>query len=161
MEPTICREKLGKLIAEETLALRELSSLLESEHANLNANDVTALEASTRERQRCVARIIRTDDERRSLCRELGHSDDLTGLEAVLRWCDPEGTLLAVWSQCAAAASDCRRRNDRNGALVTARLQHVHARLEVLIESRRHRVTYGPRGAYAAAGAGRVLVTEA
>ncbi len=161
MEPAACREKLGKLIAAETAALRELAALLDHEHSHLAANDIVALEASTRMRQRCVAQIIRMDDERRSLCRQLGHSEDLDGLETLLRWCDPRGTLAQGWAYCAAEAARCRQLNDRNGALVGARLKHVQARLGVLIESRRESVTYGPRGACAAAGTGRVVVAEA
>jgi flagellar biosynthesis/type III secretory pathway chaperone len=51
--------------------------------------------------------------------------------------------------------------NDRNGALVGARLKHVQARLGTLIESRREAVTYGPRGAYAQVPAGRVVTIQA
>lgn len=148
-------------MAEELGSLSELAVLLDREHEHLLANDVTALDGATRERQRCVARIIRVDEDRRSLCRETGRSDDLQGLEQVLRWCDPQGTLAAGWAQCSAAAANCRKLNDRNGALVGARLQHVQARLGVLINGRREAVTYGPRGAYALTGAGRVVATEA
>lgn len=161
MEASVCREKLGRLMAQETSSLGALAALLEQEHEYLLANDVVALEGATRERQRCVAGIIHVDEERRSLCRDLGRSNDLQGLEDLLRWCDPQGTLAPGWAQCSAAAANCRRLNDRNGALVGARLQHVQARLGVLIDSRRETVTYGPRGAYAAAGSGRVLTTEA
>jgi len=161
MEPAKCREQFGQLISDETRALTELSTLLEREHGYLEANDVVSLEGATRERQRCVTRIFRIDEQRRTLCRDLGYSLDLPGLEALLRWCDPQGTLAAGWAECAAAAAECRRFNDRNGSLVAARLQHVQARLGTLIQSRRETLTYGPRGAYAQASSGRVLTTEA
>lgn len=161
MDKGQCREQLGRLIAEESNALRDLAILLEREHAYLVANDVVSLEGAARERQRCVARIYRIDEARRSLCTQLGRSLDQKGLEDLLRWCDPEGTLASGWARCAEAASKCRNLNDRNGALVSARLQNVQARLGTLIESRREAITYGPRGAYAQASAGRVLTTEA
>ena len=161
MDQAQCRARLGGLIADESHALNELSALLEREHGYLETNDVVALEAATRDRQQCVARIFRVDEARRSLCLEMGYSLDLKGLETLIRWCDPKGTLGAGWADCSAAALRCRRLNDRNGALVAARLKHVQARLGTLIEGRREPVTYGPRGAYGASSAGRVLAIEA
>jgi flagella synthesis protein FlgN len=161
MDEAQCRERLARLLSEESTALNELSVLLDREHGYLEANDVTSLEGATRERQRCVARIFRVDEERRALCSEMGHPLDLKGLEELVRWCDPRGTLTGGWAKCTAAADKCRQLNDRNGALVAARLTHVQARLGTLIESRREAVTYGPRGAYSQPTSGRVLTTEA
>ena len=161
MDQTQCREKLGNLIQDESLALNELSTLLDREHGFLEAADVVALEGATRERQRCVARIFRVDEERRALCRDLGRPVDLKGLEDLLRWCDPKGTLAGSWAQCSEAAAKCRSSNDRNGALVAARLKHVQARLGTLIAGRKESTTYGPRGAYSQASTGHVLTTEA
>ena len=161
MDQAKCREKLGRLIGDECTALNELSTLLEREHGFLQENDVVSLEGATRERQRCVARIFRVDEERRALCLDLGRPLDLKGLEDLIRWCDPKGTLAGRWTECSEAAARCRMLNDRNGALVAARLKHVQARLGTLIESRREAVTYGPRGAYSQASSGRVVATEA
>ncbi len=161
MDQTQCRNTLGNLIKDENIALNELSALLDREHGFLEANDVVLLEGAARERQRCVARITRVDEERRTLCRDMGRSLDPQGLEDLIRWCDPRGTLAARWAECAEAAARCRSLNDRNGALVAARLKHVQARLGTLIASRREAATYGPRGAYSQASTGRVLATEA
>lgn len=161
MDQAQCREKLSQLISDESAALNELSGLLDREHGYLEANDVVALEGASRERQRTVARIFRVDEERRALCRDMGHPLDLKGLEDLIRWCDPKGTLAGGWADCSAAAAKCRQLNDRNGALVAARLQHVQARLGTLIESRRDAVTYGPRGAYSQGSSGQVVATEA
>ena len=98
MDQMQCREKLGNLIKDEHLALNELSTLLDREHGFLEANDVTSLEGATRERQRCVTRIFRVDEERRALCRDMGRDVDLKGLEDLLRWCDPKGTLAGSWA---------------------------------------------------------------
>jgi flagella synthesis protein FlgN len=161
MNQTQCREKLGNLIKDESLALNELSTLLDREHGFLEANDVVALEGATRERQRCVARIFRVDEERRALCRDMGRPVDLKGLEDLLRWCDPKGSLSGTWAECSEAAAKARNLNDRNGALVAARLKHVQARLGTLIASRREASTYGPKGAYSQTSTGRVLTAEA
>ena len=161
MDQAQCREKLGRLISEEATGLNELATLLDREHGFLEANDVVSLEGATRERQRCVARMFRVDEERRALCRDMGRPLDLAGLEDPIRWCDPKGTLAGRWAECSDAAGRCRNLNDRNGALVAARLKHVQARLGTLIQSRRETVTYGPRGAYSQASSGRVVATEA
>ena len=161
MDGAQCRQMLGRLFSEENVALNELSTLLDREHGFLQANDVVSLEGATRERQRCVARIFRVDAERRALCRDQGYPLDLQGLEQLIRWCDPHGTLAQEWTVCSAAAARCRQLNDRNGALVAARLKHVQARLGTLISSRREAVTYGPRGAYSQSSSGRVVATEA
>ncbi len=160
MDSTACRERLAHLIAEEAAALEELETLLAREHASLTANDVPALDETIRQRQRCVARVIRADEARRALCRELDQPADASGLEQILRWCDPQGTLAAGWKRCSAAAARCRALNDGNAALVGARLKHVQARLAALMRDRGEAVTYGRQGGYAAGRIGRVLRTE-
>jgi flagellar biosynthesis/type III secretory pathway chaperone len=137
---------MSRLIQEETTALGELTVLLDREYTFMTANDVESLGEAMRERHQCVARILKVDDERRVLCRSLNRPHDLKGLEALLKWCDPQGTLASAWADCTAAAIKCRSQNDRNGALAGARLQNVQARLGVLIDGRRETVTYGPRG---------------
>src|SRR6185437_4121024 len=143
-------------MASETGLLGELAQLLDREHACLQADDPVALERTASDRQKCVAGIYKCDEERRALCRNAGRPENLQGLEELMRWCDPRGTLASGWAQCSAAAANCRKLNDRNGALVGARLKHVQERLGILIQGRREAVTYGARGAYAAAGTGRV-----
>ncbi|HEY1899824.1 MAG TPA: flagellar protein FlgN [Steroidobacteraceae bacterium] len=146
MDPQTCRDQMGRLIREETTALGELATLLDREYAHLQASDVESLGSVMRERHQCVARILKVDDERRGLCRTLGRPHDLKGLESLLAWCDPRGTLAAGWADCTAAAISCRGLNDRNAALAGARLQNVQSRLGTLIDGRRETVTYGPRG---------------
>ena len=161
MDAAECRERMSRLIAEESSGLTELSALLEHEHSLLAIGDVVSLEAAINERQRCVGRISRIDDERRAMCNALNLSLDATGLEKLLRWCDPEGALAGRWAECAAAATRCRMLNDRNGALVSTQLQHVRARLGTLLQSTRETLTYRRNGAYGQASVGRVLATEA
>ena len=59
MDPAQCREKMTKLIAEESAGLAQLVELLEHEHGLLVAGDAVALGAAINERQRCVGRIAR------------------------------------------------------------------------------------------------------
>jgi flagellar biosynthesis/type III secretory pathway chaperone len=161
MDPQTCRAQLKLLIEEETAALGDLAVLLDREFTHMQDNDVEALGAAMRERHKCVARILKVDDERRSLCRKLGRPYDLKGLEALLAWCDPERTLGPAWAGCTAAAAKCRGLNDRNGAMAGARLQNVQARLGVLIDGHRETVTYGPRGTCSVATGRHGLLREA
>ena len=161
MDPAICRDKMSKLITEETTGLARLVELLEHEHGLLLAGDSVALGAAINERQRCVGRIQRVDDERRAMCRELNLTLDAQGLEKLLRWCDPAGSLSNRWAECAAAANRCRMLNDRNGALVGTQLRHVRARLGVLIQQGRETLTYRRNGGYSQGTSGRMLAIEA
>jgi flagellar biosynthesis/type III secretory pathway chaperone len=161
MDPQNCRAQMDRLIQEETLALGDLALVLEREYTHLKASDVESLGDAMRDRYKCVARILKVDEERRGLCRTLGRPHDLKGLEALLSWCDPQGTLVSAWAQCTAAAIKCRGLNDRNGAMAGARLQNVQARLGALIDGRRETVTYGPRGTCSVAAVHHGLLREA
>jgi flagellar biosynthesis protein FlgN len=161
MDQNTCRAKFGRLIQEETVAMGELAVLLEREFTYLKDSEVQALGQAMRERQQCVARILKVDDERRELCRALGRPCDLKGLQGLIAWCDPQGSLAVAWADCTSVATKCRSLNDRNSAMAGARLQNVQARLGVLIDGRRETVTYGPRGTCSVAAERRGLLREA
>ena len=96
MEPKACLTQLARLLADETSLLGTLAQQLQREHELLVANDVEALELAADARQNSVLALSRLDQERRSLCRLLGHSADHLGLAALLKWCDPAGSLAAA-----------------------------------------------------------------
>src|SRR5512146_1750434 len=100
-------------MANETRLLSELAQLLDREHACLQADDAVALEKTASERQKCVAAVYACDEARRALCRTAGRPENLQGLEELMRWCDPKGTLAPGWARCSAAAANCRKLNDR------------------------------------------------
>src|SRR3984957_19711182 len=107
MDPDLCREHVAKLLTDENGCLSQLAELLEREHQILKTNDIVALQGAIKERQACVGRIVRIEDERRSLCRMLGHSADVKGLEQLLRWCDPTGTPSAAANSMTGTALWC------------------------------------------------------
>lgn len=161
MDPALCRERMAKLMRDESRGLAQLGEFLEHEHGLLVAGDVANLRAAIDERQRCVGRISLIDDERRALCQALNLSLDAQGLEKLLRWCDPQRTLSSHWAECAVAAERCRVLNDRNGALVTTQLQHIRGRLNALLQSSRETLTYHRNGGYPTSSVGRVVTAEA
>ena len=148
MEPGVCREHLQKLLAEEFNALSQLEALLDREHELLLANDVDELERAGESRQTCVATLLHVEDERRSLCRMMSVPADVHGLERLLRWCDPSNSLQQRLADCAQRATHCRELNDRNGALVTARLKKVEGMLDVLTGRANQPKVYGRQGMF-------------
>jgi flagellar biosynthesis/type III secretory pathway chaperone len=145
----ICREYLGALLTEESDALGELEELLKREHDVLGAKNVAAIERTALIRQQMIGALARTEEQRRSLCAMHGHSPDWLGLERLMQWCDPEGTLMSRLRGCAQRAVRCRDLNDRNGTLVSARLKHVEGLLAALTGGATQAVTYGPKGSTA------------
>lgn len=161
MEVNACREALASILSTEVAQLAQLASLLEREHDLLVANEIETLESVMAERQVCVGKLLSAEEERRNLCRLHGRGADGAGVLQLMAWCDPHGTLKARWEECANGATRCRDLNDRNGALVTARMKRVETLLTALTGQPREVPTYGPKGAYASARSGSVLATEA
>lgn len=161
MEVNACREALGSLLSQEVSLLSELAGLLEREHGLLVANDVDSLEKAMDERQVTVGKLLQTEDERRLLCRAHGRETDAEGIAQLMAWCDPSGMLKTRWADCAKGATQCRELNDRNGALVTARMRRVETLLGAITGQSQEAPTYGPKGAYASVRSGRVLASKA
>jgi flagellar biosynthesis/type III secretory pathway chaperone len=161
MEPQVCLTQLANMLADETRLLGLLAGQLQHEHELLKANDVEGLEKAADSRQASVAGLSRLDEERRNLCRVLGYATDHLGLAALLRWCDPTGSLAAPHAAASREAQLCREQNDRNGALVNARLNRLNNMVDRM-HGGSHR-TYESRGPSrtTAAAPGRMLSISA
>jgi flagellar biosynthesis/type III secretory pathway chaperone len=142
----VCREHLGSLLTEEVDALRELEDILKREHDVLGAKNVAAIERTALVRAQMMGGLARTEEQRRSLCTMHGYTPDWLGLESLMSWCDPEGTLLSRLRECAQRATRCRDLNVKNGTLVAARLQQVEGMLTALNGGANQPITYGPKG---------------
>lgn len=147
LDPKHCREQLVTLMAEQNGQLAALESLLTHEYQLLQTRNAEGLEQAGTARQQCIGHILRIEDDRRALCRATGRSDDPAGLHSLLAWCDPTGLLLPAMQEYRERTRLCREQNDRNGMLVSGRLQQ---------EGR----TYGP-GSDESSGYGRKLATRA
>jgi len=146
VDADVCREHLDTLLAEEIAALRDLEDLLKREHEVLSAKNVAAIERTGLVRQQMMGDLARTEEQRRCLCTMHGYTPDWVGLESLMQWCDPEGTLLSRLRECAKRATHCRDLNQRNGILVAARLKQVEGALGALTAAASKPVTYGPNG---------------
>jgi flagella synthesis protein FlgN len=163
VDAVLTRDTLARLLAEENAALTEFESLLDREHGALAKRDIDALEALAETRQNSIIRLLKIEEERRSVCGMLGYDTDLQGLARLIAWCDPARTLLRPYDECATRARKCRDLNDRNGVLVGAQIKRVEGLLGALTGAGNEPRSYGPRGhanPYTAA-AGTVLSAEA
>ena len=163
MDAALVRDTLARLLADENAALSEFESLLDQEHGALARRDIDTLESLADARQSSIVRLLKLEEERRSLCGMHGFDVDLQGLAKLISWCDPARTLARPYDECSRRARKCRDLNDRNGILVGAQIKRVEGMLGALTGAGAEPPGYGPRGqagAYAAA-AGSVLSAEA
>jgi flagella synthesis protein FlgN len=161
VDAALTREHLARLLSEENGALAEFEALLDREHAALKTRDIDELEALANARQNSVTRLLKLEDERRSVCSMLGYDTDLSGLAKLIAWCDPRRSLAGAYEECAQRARRCRNHNDRNGILVGAQIKRVEGLLGAITGVSAPRA-YGPRGSNGYANtAGQVLSAEA
>jgi flagellar biosynthesis/type III secretory pathway chaperone len=157
LDRDVCREHLAEVLAEEASLLVELRSLLEREYEVMGTKDAIAVERTVLLRQERMGALARVEEQRRSLCSMHGYSADHAGLERLMVWCDPQGTLVSLLRQCAKYATDCRDLNDRNGSLVSVKLKRVEGLLGALTGRGSSADTYSSTGSTAPTRPGRVL----
>jgi flagella synthesis protein FlgN len=157
LDRDVCREHLAEVLAEEAALLGELRTLLEREYEVLGTKDAIAVEKTVLARQERVGALARVEEHRRSLCSLHGYSADYAGLEGLIVWCDPQGTLVSRLRECAKCAADCRDLNERNGTLVAAKLKRVEGLLGALTGRTSSADTYNANGSNAPTRPGRVL----
>ncbi len=157
LDPDVCREHLAEVLAEEATLLAGLRGLLDVEYEVLGSQDVVALERTTQARQETVGALCRLEEHRRSLCSLHGYLPDYSGLERMLVWCDPQGTLVSRLRECARLAAECRDLNERNGTMVSAKLKRVEGLLGALTSHSSKADTYDSHGSAAPTRPARVL----
>jgi flagellar biosynthesis protein FlgN len=162
VDAALTRDTLARLLAEENAALGEFAGLLDKEHGALRGRDIDALEALADARQASVVKLLKVEEERRSLCSMLGYDTDLAGLAKLIAWCDPARTLVKRYDEYATRARDCRDLNTRNGVLVGAQIKRVEGLLGAMTGASAEPRAYGPRGqSNPYATSGKVLSAEA
>jgi len=161
VDPALTRDHLARLLAEENGALAEFESLLEREHTALKTRDIDALEKLSDARQSSLTRLLKLEDERRSVCSMLGYETDLTGLAKLIAWCDPRRSLIGAYDECSTRARRCRDLNDRNGILVGAQIKRVEGLLGAITGTSSAPRTYGPRRGNLYTATGQVMSAEA
>lgn len=128
-ESALLAAHMGALLDQEAALLARLEALLAEEAETLRGDDFERLERVGQERHGCVGSLMAIDAERRSACRMLGLGEDGPSFESLLDRVDQAGTLKRRWHAGLQVAARCRDRNERNGAVVAARMRRVEALL--------------------------------
>jgi flagella synthesis protein FlgN len=132
VDPREIRAHLARLLAEESSALVKLEQILHQETSVLRGDDVSAVEQIGSARHDCTALLTRLDGERRDACRMLSFGTGNQAIEKLLRWCDDTGALHRTWIGNLDIARRCRTHNERNGAVVSVKLNHLGRLLTTL-----------------------------
>lgn len=135
---------LSRILAEESQLLAELRVVLEQETDVLRGDDAEAIQSIGTNRHRCVDRLSQLGVERNDASRMLSFGTDRTGLEKMFAWADPTSALRAKWLANVELAKGCKAINDKNGAIVAAKLSRVQQLLGKLRGSSPSPV-YGPK----------------
>jgi flagellar biosynthesis protein FlgN len=126
------RTHIGRILADEAALLQSLEALLSQEAAIVRGDDVAAIERIGATRHDCIAALTRLEAERSASCRMLSFGTGREGFEQLLGWCDDQGELRQRWQTNLKLARRCKDQNDRNGAVVTVKLNHVQKLLTVM-----------------------------
>jgi flagella synthesis protein FlgN len=131
-EPADVRQHLNRILTDEGRLIAELERLLQQEVEILQGEDADQIARIGAVRHRCVEALMRLEDERADLTRMLSFGDGRGAIERLLAWCDEDGSLKTRWQANLDIARRCKDINDRNGAIVGARLRRVQAVLAAM-----------------------------
>jgi flagellar biosynthesis protein FlgN len=137
-------QHLNSLLSEEAQLLVELETVLERETDIVRGEDTEAIQSIGSNRHRCVDRLSRIGVERTDSARMLSFGADQAGMEKLFDWADPSTALRAKWRANLELARRCKALNDKNGAIVAAKLDRVQQLLSKLRGSTAPPV-YGPK----------------
>lgn len=118
-------QHLDRVLTEEGRLLGELEGVLHQESDILRGEDTEAIASIGNSRHQYVDALSRLDAERGSTCRMLSFGTGPEAMARLLEWADPSGQLKLQWSRNLDIARRCKRINDQNGAIVTAKLGRV------------------------------------
>jgi flagellar biosynthesis/type III secretory pathway chaperone len=116
---------LTRILAEERRLLGELESVLQRETDILRGDDAQAIERIGDSRHGYIDTLSKLDAERADTCRMLSFGTGPSGLARLYEWADPSEGLRQVWNTNLDLARRCKALNDRNGAIVLAKLGRV------------------------------------
>jgi flagellar biosynthesis/type III secretory pathway chaperone len=118
-------QHLTRILAEERRLLGELESVLQRETEILRGDDAQAIERIGDSRHGYINTLSKLDAERGDTCRMLSFGAGPQGLARLYAWADPSAGLRRDWNLNLELARRCKALNDRNGAIVLAKLARV------------------------------------
>jgi flagellar biosynthesis/type III secretory pathway chaperone len=116
---------LSRILTEEAQLLAELHRVLLQETAVVSGDDADAIARIGSSRHRCVDGLSRLAAERSDTGRMLSFGSDGAGFAKLFDWADPTTGLRGRWITNLDLARQCKSVNDRNGAIVAAKLDRV------------------------------------
>jgi len=131
-QPADVKQALSRILAEESTLLAELEQLLAQETVILGRDNVVEITSIGSQRQRCVSALSRLDHERLDTCRLMSFGHGRGAVAKLFAWADASGSLNVQWGANLEIARRCKKLNDANGAIVSAKLSRVQKLLMVL-----------------------------
>ncbi len=123
----------SQLLDQEISALETVMQALDAEYAALEARDAEALVAASQLKLKCIETASLVSAERARLLPAAGDTTATAGTGA-------------RWQQLATLASDCKKKNERNGMLIRLQQKYVEEALAVVRNSDPDQKLYGAKG---------------
>lgn len=138
------RQRLGRLLHEEHGLLGDFVALLAREEKLLLDGEIDALLELAEQKTSLYRRLQFMSDERSRIFSAARLEHDAASMRKALAGDQAAQTL---WSEVVERAREARERNQRNGHLITERMQHNQQALAVLMAAASQPgATYGPDG---------------
>jgi flagellar biosynthesis/type III secretory pathway chaperone len=144
-------QELHELFRRTLDGLGEMSRLLEEEARCLAARDAAALEAVASKKQKLASVLNEVAVRQNDVVRASGPAAVDGGVKALLDRLDSEHplteTLRSDWLEIVRLGTDCKKRNELNGAYIGLLQRHVDSSLNFFHGVASPDATYGPDGA--------------
>ena len=143
------QSRINELLQQEIHISRQLLGILQSENQALSSNDHDAIRRLIPDKQQAIDTMGSLAQQRQSLLKNAGFSEDKKGMEAFIRQCGlmSRDLLEQYWRQLGTAASGCQRQNEINGIIISASSRYTKNALSILKGQRPgNELHYGPNG---------------
>jgi flagellar biosynthesis protein FlgN len=152
---------LMQLLDEQIAAAVELVEGLQAERQALTGRSVEALNASSANKERLLARFEELEQERRMLCGAAGAGNDARAMDKLLgaQETGVRATLEAKWRRVRELTARCRDANETNGMIAQARQRQILQLLGLMRTGANAGATYGRTGVAATSASSRALAS--
>ena len=152
---------LMQLLDEQIAAAVALVEGLQAERQALTGRSVEALNASSAQKERLLARFEELEQERRMLCGAAGVGNDPRAMNKLMgaQETDVRATLEAKWRRVLELSARCRDANETNGMIAQARQRQILQLLGLMRTGANAGATYGRTGVAATGGSTRALAS--
>ena len=122
--------RIKDLIQQETGFTRRLLEALHSENQALCSNDFATVEQLTPLKQQIIEALSTLEQQRESLLRQAGFSNDKSGMTKFITQCDEN--IEQDWQILLDIVSECNRQNEINGIMINTASRQTSSALSIL-----------------------------